>query len=174
MSNGTKWFTGCASLDAAKARYKELAKRYHPDINPEAGDEAMQQINAEYDEVVKRLSRVSSDGCTQATEQEARDAQDVAEAFRAAVLAIIHLRGIQIELCGSWLWVSGDTYQHREALKAAGYRWASKKQMWYWRPEEAACPHHRRGASMADIRTKYGSERIKSDPNGDRPRQIAD
>lgn len=129
----------------------------------------MQQINAEYDEVVKRLFRVASDGCTQATEQEARDAQDVAEAFRAAVLAIIHLEGLEVELCGSWLWVSGDTYQHREALKAAGYRWASKKQMWYWRPEESACPHHRRGASMAQIRIKYGSERIKSDGRGYRP-----
>lgn len=160
------WFEGCTTLDAAKARYKELAKAYHPDINPDAGDEAMQQINAQYDDVVKRLSRVSSDGRTQATEQEARDAQDVAEAFRAAVYAIIHLYGLNIELCGSWLWVSGETYRHREALKSAGYRWASKKQMWYWRPEEAACPHHRRGATMADIRTKYGSERIKSDGRG--------
>lgn len=169
----TNYFTGCADLAAAKARYKELAKRYHPDLNPEAGDETMQHVNAQYDEIVKRLSRVSSDGRTQATEQEAREAQEVAEAFRAAVFAIIHLDGLSIELCGSWLWVSGETYRHREALKAAGYRWASKKQMWYWRPEEAACAHHRRGTRMTDIRMKYGSERIKATP-GSGPRCIAD
>ena len=92
------WFTGCATLDAAKARYKELAKRYHPDINPEAGDEAMQQINAEYDEIIKRLSRVASDGCTQATEQEQRTAQQVAQEYRAIILAIIHLDGLNVEL----------------------------------------------------------------------------
>ena len=65
------WFTGCTTLQALKERYKTLAKAYHPDLNPEAGDEAMQQINAQYDELVAKLSRVSSDGRTEATEQEA-------------------------------------------------------------------------------------------------------
>lgn len=160
MSNGTKWFTGCATLDAAKARYKELAKRYHPDINPEAGDEAMQQINAEYDEIVKRLSRVASDGCTQATEQEQRTAQQVAQEYRAVILAIIHLDGLEVELCGSWLWVTGNTRAHKEALKAAGLRWSAKKTRWYWRPQDAAVPFCRRGHSMEYIRDKYGSTKI--------------
>lgn len=163
------YFTGCNDLNAAKARYKELAKAHHPDLHPEEGDEIMQQINAQYDALIARLSRVSSDGRTEATEQEARDAQTMAEAFRAAVYAIIHLEGLNIELCGAWLWVSGNTYAHREALKAAGYRWANTKKMWYWRPEEAACRSSRHGASMADIRMKYGSERIRCDASGFRP-----
>ena len=163
------WFEGCTTLDAAKARYKELAKAYHPDINPDAGDEAMQQINAQYDEVVKRLSRVSADGRTEATEQEARNAADLAMAYREVIAKIIHLNGLNIELCGSWLWVSGDTYANREALKAAGLRYASNKKMWYWRPEDAACPRSRRGATMNDIRRKYGSDRIKTDGSGYRP-----
>ena len=45
------WFTGCTTMQALKERYKTLAKAYHPDLNPEAGDEAMQQINAQYDEL---------------------------------------------------------------------------------------------------------------------------
>lgn len=163
------WFTGCETLQALKERYKTLAKAYHPDLNPDAGDEAMQQINAQYDELVKKLSRVSADGRTEATEQEARNAADMATAYREVIAKIIHLAGINIELCGSWLWVSGETYANREALKDEGLRYASKKQMWYWRPEEAACYKSRRGATMADIRTKYGSERIKSDGRGYRP-----
>lgn len=163
------WFEGCTTLDAAKARYKELAKAYHPDINPDAGDEAMQQINAQYDEVVKRLSRVSADGRTEATEQEARSAADLAMAYREVIAKIIHLAGINIELCGAWLWVSGETYANRESLKAAGLRYASNKKMWYWRPEDVACPRSRRGATMNDIRRKYGSDRIKTDGSGCRP-----
>lgn len=165
----SKYFEGCKDLDALKARYRELAKMHHPDLHPEMRDDAMKAINAEYAELSARLSRVSSDGRTEATEEEARAAQDVAEAFRAAVYAIIHLDGLNIELCGAWLWVSGDTYKHRDALKAAGYRWASKKHMWYWRPEEAACRHSRSKKSMTEIRCKYGSERIKADPAGYRP-----
>ena len=129
----------------------------------------MQQINAQYDELVAKLSRVSSDGRTEATEQEARNAADLATAYREVIAKIIHLAGLNIELCGAWLWVSGETYANREALKAAGLRYASKKQMWYWRPEEAACPRSRRGATMNDIRRKYGSDRIKTDGRGFRP-----
>lgn len=169
----TNYFTGCTTLESLKVRYREMAKALHPDLHPELGDAPMQALNAQFDALSAKLSRVSADGCTEATEQEAREAQEVAEAFRAAVFAIIHLQGLNVELCGSWLWVSGNTYPHREALKAAGYRWASKKGMWYWRPEEAACAHHRRGASMAEIRMKYGSERIKAAP-GSGPRCIAD
>ena len=99
----------------------------------------------------------------------ARNAADLATAYREVIAQIIHLAGLNIELCGAWLWVSGETYANREALKAAGLRYASKKQMWYWRPEEAACHRRRRGATMADIRTKYGSDRIKTDGRGFRP-----
>ena len=101
--------------------------------------------------------------------EEARNAADLAMAYREVIAKIIHLAGLNIELCGAWLWVSGETYANREALKAAGLRYASKKQMWYWRPEEAACPRSRRGATMNDIRRKYGSDRIKTDGSGYRP-----
>lgn len=165
----TNYFTGCNDLNALKQRYKELAKTYHPDVNPDAGDEIMQQINAQYDELVKKLARVSADGRTEATEQEARDAATMAQAYREIIAKIIQLDGLEIELCGLWLWVSGDTYANREALKVAGLRYASKKKMWYWRPDEAACRHSRRNATMTDIRTKYGSERIKTSGAGFRP-----
>lgn len=162
MKNTKNWFAGVTTLQALRERYKELAKAYHPDLNPEAGDEAMQQINAQYDELVKCLSRVSSDGCTETTEQEARSAQDLAMQYREIIMKIINLSGLIVELCGSWLWVSGETYANREKLKSAGLRYASKKQMWYWRPEEAACHKSRKGSTMNDIRRRYGSERISN------------
>lgn len=161
------WYAGCTTLDALKERYKTLAKAYHPDINPDAGDEIMQQINAQYDDMVKRLSRVAADGRTEATEQEARNAATMAQAYRDVIAQIIHLAGLNIELCGAWLWISGETYANREALKAAGCCYAGNKKAWYWRPDEAACRRSRRNTTMIDIRIKYGSERIK--PGGYRP-----
>ncbi len=35
----TKYFNGCNDLNALKARYRELAKAYHPDLHPEMGDD---------------------------------------------------------------------------------------------------------------------------------------
>ena len=172
MKSNKNWFTGITTLQALKIRYKELAKAYHPDLNPDAGDEAMQQINAQYDALADRLSKVSADGCTEATEQEQRTAQDVAAAYRDIIVRIINLEGLEIELCGSWLWVSGNTRTHKDALKAAGFWWSSKKSMWYWRPAEEGTRHNRRSHSMQYIRERYGSALIVG--NGTQRLAIAD
>ena len=78
---------------------------------------------------------------------------------------LIHLDGIIIEQCGSWLWLSGKTKEHTKALKDAGCRLARKKKMWYWRPADAACNYRRKRGyrSMAYIRKKYGSVKITAE-----------
>ena len=154
------YFEGCTTLDALKARYRIMAKALHPDLHPELGDEPMKALNAQFDELSAKLSRVSADGRTEATAEQARSAASMAAAYRDAVYKIIHLDGIEVELCGAWLWVSGDTFKHRAALKAAGYKWASKKQMWYWRSEEYAAASSRHKKTIEEIRVKYGSQRI--------------
>lgn len=69
------------------------------------------------------------------------------------------LPGIVMEICGRWLWVSGNTKENKESLKAAGLRWAKKKKMWYYhRPEDST--FGRRTKSMAYIRMKYGSRKL--------------
>ena len=80
-----------------------------------------------------------------------------ADKLNDAINAIIHLQGLRIEVCGLWVWVSGDTRTHKESLKAAGYYWASKKFMWYFRPAESAGG---RGLPMETIREKYGSQTV--------------
>ena len=166
----TNYFTGCTTLDALKARYREMAKALHPDLHPELGDEPVKALNRQFDDLCAKLSRVSRDGRTEATAQEAAAAREDASAYRAVVEKIIHLHGLDVELCGCWLWVSGNTYAHRDALKAAGLRWSSKKQMWYWRPDEAACTRRHRSASIGKIRCKYGSISSTGD---DFPRRAA-
>ena len=64
------------------------------------------------------------------------------------------------EICGSWIWISGNTYGCKSDLKANGFHWASKKKMWYWHdPEEQTRSNGK--TTMDDIRNKYGSETIK-------------
>ncbi len=85
------------------------------------------------------------------------------EALREALQKIIHLQGIEIEICGSWIWISGNTYQHKAAIKAAGYTWSKNKSMWYFHNGE-----YRRGSrktyTMDDIRFKYGSTEVGGKP----------
>ena len=67
-------------------------------------------------------------------------------------------KGNNHELCGSWVWCSGETKKHKEALKGAGFHWSQNKKKWYWHHEEPGRKWRRGNTSMADIRRKYGSQ----------------
>lgn len=66
--------------------------------------------------------------------------------------------GLRLELCGAWLWISGETKKHKDLIRSLGCRWAPKKMMWYWRPAAARCWYKNgRQKDIEDIRYKYGS-----------------
>ncbi len=130
-----------------KQAYRRAALQYHPDVNP-AGAEMMKIINAAYETLESYAGEIATAEATEVASP---------EAVNAALNAIINLVGLEIEICGAWVWVSGATYLHRAALKAASFRYASKKQRWYFRPEGWRSAS--RGAyTMDDIRGRYGSD----------------
>lgn len=146
-----KYFTTCTTLDELKKEYRRLAMANHPD---RGGDEAtMKAINAEYAsrfEVLKSQHNTTADACRKTTE--------APEEFISIINALLKVPGLVVELCGSWLWISGDTRSNREALKAAGCRWSSSKKMWYWRHQEDGAHWSRGKKSMDQIRKAYGSQ----------------
>lgn len=150
-----KYFERCTTLDELKKEYRKLAMMYHPDR--EGGDLAvMKRINAEHDDVFEFLKKKAN-----ATAESGRETTETPEEFREIIEKLIRMDGINVELCGSWLWISGETFLHREELKEAGCRWAKTKRMWFWHHAEDGA--HRRGKlSMEAIREKYGSEKLVS------------
>lgn len=149
--NPMKYFENCRTLEDLKAEYRRLVKLHHPDCG---GDTAtMQAINDEHDrlfEILKRQHNESADEYHQTTE--------TAEEFRNLINELLKLDGIICELCGNWLWISGNTKIHKEVLKSLGCRWSQNKQMWYWRHPEEGRKHYKWHKTMNDIRTKYGSQ----------------
>lgn len=150
------YFAASMTTDEIKTEYRRLAMANHPDHGGSTA--TMQQINAEYAFAMARAIRTEKPG---KTEEEYADLASVHEAIRAAIEAIINCAGLNIEICGLWVWVDGDTRTHKEQLKAAGYRWASKKVKWYY----AGIPAGGRGKmDMDEIRERYGSETVKGTP----------
>jgi len=67
--------------------------------------------------------------------------------------------GLDIEVCGAWVWLHGDTRPHKDIIKAAGFRWAPKKTLWYYRPADYKS-NGRGKFSMEEIRERHGSQKV--------------
>lgn len=161
------YFANCRTSEEVKTEYRRLCKERHPDLGkPEERDERtqkMQEINAAYAlaSAVFRQQEMRDNARMhnrpEPTEQDYSDAAAVDERIRQAIEKIITLDGIEIEVCGLWVWVSGDTKTHRDTFKAAGYRWAPKKERWYF----AGVPGGGfRIYEMEEIRERYGSRHV--------------
>jgi hypothetical protein len=152
------FFENVKTLDELKKQYKKLCKQYHPDNGGDA--ETMKAVNAEYDEVFARVKNIreTADGRTYTA---AESTTEKPEEFMNIINRIIGLDGIIIELIGTWIWVTGDTYKCKESLKAAGFKWCGKKKAWSWhRPEDAKIS--KKKFTLDEIRSKFGSEEIKT------------
>lgn len=150
-----KFFTNCANLDELKRAYKAAARLNHPDVG---GDTAtMQKINAEYADRFEFLKKVQNDAAQADDTGKTRATTETAGEFIDIINHLLTMDGLTVELVGSWLWCSGNTAAHKDALKAIGFKWSPTKKMWHWHHPEPG-DHWRRGnKSMAAIRQKYGS-----------------
>lgn len=146
-------------LDALKQEYRKLAVKYHPD---KGGNTA--QFQALVNEYEKLRDKILSGSKLSDADQKNEIVID--EALRAAINAIIGLDGINIELIGKWIWVSGNTYPLRTIFSAAGFKYIKKSGVSYW-VYKGVESSSRGGTDMQDIVKKYGSTPIKpSGPSG--------
>ena len=139
-----------------KQAYMKACSKYHPDKNA-GGLEMMKAVNVAY-AFLKTLTDADETTETEGT------GIDFGEAMNNAINAVLDLNGVLIEICGNWIWLSGDTRTHKDAIKAAGFYWASKKMMWYFRPADYKSSS-RGGYSIDDIREKFGSDTVKPSTN---------
>jgi len=145
-----------ATLEALKQAYRAAARKYHPDVNPH-GEELMKLVNAAYDLLVSSLG----EWAIHENAAEGPSEMSLDEEMSGILSKIGHLPGLLFEICGTWLWVTGNTYLHRQALKDAGLFFAPKKKAWFWRPPESKTSS--RGQWDLDkIRNVHGSRTIKT------------
>lgn len=157
-----KWFKDCKSIESVKKTYRKLCKEYHPDLHGGKFEDEMKQINAEYETAFNCFKNVheTAEDSTK-TYTSSTDSTETAAEFMEIINALIHCEGVEIDLVGRWIWLTGNTYQYKDTIKELGFRYASKKKAWYWHTAEDVCKS-RKGLSLDQIKDKYGCERFET------------
>lgn len=152
-----KWFKQCKTAEEGKGRYRELVRKFHPD-NGGSGEE-LKEISVEFKNWFEKHKNIHTDseGKTYTSETETFE---TAEDFMDIINNLSTLPNISVEICGSWLWISGNTYPVRTQLASFGCRWSKGKKKWYWTTDEYTRVRYKT-PTMAQIRQMYGSQKIK-------------
>lgn len=155
-----KWFKNPQTIEELKKQYKSLALQHHPDIG--GSDTEMKEINAEYDMLFGKLKNVhqTAEGTTYTSRE---GTNETPGEFKDIINRLIKFDGIHIEICGSWIWITGRTIDYREQLKQMRFRWSKSKTAWYYHYDEYR-KTTKRTYTLDEIRDLYGSETIKTAP----------
>lgn len=152
------YFNNIHTLEDLKTQYKILAMKHHPDRGGD--EETMKVINAEYDTLFARIKNFHRAADGNIYEHSNTESADV---FKNIISELLRT-GVNIEIIGRFIWVSGDTKPAKELLKKLGFKWHSKKQMWYKAPDG----YRRKGKkeySISEIRSMYGTTGNINNPN---------
>ena len=152
-----KYFRGVETLEELKKKYKELAKKLHPDLG---GDkEEFQAMNNEYDLLFKNLKNKKANKTNINTNDN----------FKDIINELIKYNELTIEIIGSWLWISGNTYPLRNIIKSLGLLWSKGRKKWYYTADniDGANKYYKK-KTYDELKNNYGYTKIKSGSTKDK------
>lgn len=161
------YFAGLETPAEINRVYKTLSAVFHPD---NGGDlETMQELNRQRSAALAALEQgevvpaevAELPASTLYLPEKSETSTNLVQALKDLIDKAQQIPGVHLELCGSWLWATGETRPVKDDLKALGFRWSQNKAAWYWR--DPATPYRRRGRrkySMDEIRDRHGSMAI--------------
>lgn len=147
------------TLSELKAVYKNWCMKLHPDLNPDKDTtEEMKALNNAYEEHFKLLK-------TREMNKDKKDREkfsyaETPEDLINIINTLIRFKGLQIDIVGNWIWLSGNTYPYKEEIKNLKFHWSKNKKKWFWNGSERVRRPFKK-YSYNDIKSKYGCITIK-------------
>ncbi len=165
MTNFENLFKQCTTLEELKKLYRKLAMQYHPDKG--GSNEEMQAINNLYEKHFERCKRNSQKQKTYNSNQSGNTetentTDETASDYIDLINELMPLDGLNIDVCGSWLWITGKTYFHKDKLKELGFRYSKNKKAWYKDMNGFSKRRKKGHLTMSQIYEKYGRQTYTS------------
>lgn len=157
------YFEGFArTVEAVKRRYRELARKYHPDLG---GDTAtMQKVNEEYLFILQSLDGQESnspDGKVHTYKYNPETEKAIMEKVNEI---IAELKGeAECWIIGLWIWILKTSKEdgNGEILKKAGFRWMHHRKAWAWKPYKGKT--RRSSLGLDWIAARYGAKLVQDE-----------
>lgn len=160
-----------ATMDEVRSEFRRLCLKLHPDKNPkeqaEHYTELFKEMTAEYEIFLEWFIPKANAYNEQKAKQENKDywttfTFEQESEIGKMIVKLMQFKGIIIDVCGTWLWLSGDTkpYKDRLGKNGLGFKWANQKQKWHWTPYEWKKKNHK-VLPMEKIYELYGKYTIE-------------
>ena len=138
-----------------KKAYHKKSFENHPDRGGNV--EIMKLINVAY-EFLNNMNYWWT--ATQA--REAKKTTPLTQTMQSKIDILSTFAGLKIEIIGSWLWASGNTFQVKTEIKAMGFRFSAKKSAWYYHEDKTYRKRGKKEFSMDDIRDLHGATTVST------------
>ena len=140
-----KYFTReYETITDIKHHFRELSKRYHPDLG--GTEEQFKEMYKEYEYLIEHF-----------IEKQYKDVR-MSEMVKALINELMYYDDMELEVVGDWLWV--DTSRKNDTLlKGLGFFWSSKHSKYYYSGDTkkvTRCSSY----SMQDMRNMMGNKKI--------------
>ncbi len=142
--------------EAVKTAWRKACKQYHPDKGGSL--EQMQLVNLAYDTLK------TNDFWTSSDIRRTKNDTPLTESLQKKLDNIRHIPGINIELCGTWIWITGETRSAKGFLKVNGFKFSSKKSAWYYHNDKTRSKG-RGKFSLDEIRVYHGTMDLLNNTN---------
>jgi len=164
--NNVLYFAQCKSLNEVEETYKKIYEMFGLKSVPKDGF-PRKAVDAEYRDIRKYFESVEKSKSPAKEEvvldyvpkaSENNPETNSKELTQNEILEKINPLNLDIEICGKWIWIRGNTSPYKDYLKELKLRYSPGKKSWYWRPNKYRS-FNNQPIDMEEIRRIYGSEK---------------
>lgn len=151
---------GARTPEELKKAWLAIVRECHPDKGGSV--ELCQLANSLYERLADgpfRFQAEPQEIPEAETEAGGFDADELPEETREKAYRFAGIPGLDLEIIGTWLWITGDTRANKDALKESGFRWSPRKAAWYFHAEQYR-KHSKKRFTLDEVRAMHGSARF--------------